>query len=355
MGSFESMSRLSRSISWPARAAVLALGIGGAAATRGSALKPALPSASSSVADDSADAKRPLWMEMRNVRLHVDQSAAMRVAELRGEAVPTKAGSVVILDDPNSFLVQVSSGRIALDGPALSALMYEVVFAYKGAPVRDLKVSVVDGALVQSGILHKGVDLPFKMTASVTLMPDSRLRVHPTSMRMMGIDGEKLMHALGLHLKNFLDARGARGLTVEGDDMLLDPLQMMPPPTVRGRVAGVRLDSSTMVVEFARTSADSIFGTLVRTDSGSVNYVHFRGGRLRFGRLEMRDTDLLINDADVTNWFDLYLEHYAEQLSAGYSRTMPNAALRVVMPDYRFVAAGGSVKPPPVPSVVGAR
>ena len=294
------------------------------------------------------DAPPSLWMEMRNVRLHVDASAVMQVEELRGEAVPTTPGATVVLDDPRSFLVQVSAGNIRLDGDALSALMNEVVFAYHGAPVRKLRVRIADGRLLQSGILHKGVDLPFQMKATVALTDDQRIRVHPTSLRLLGVDGEKLMHALGLHLKNLLDVRGARGIAVEGDDMLLDPLAIMPPPAVRGRVESVTLDSTTMRIAFARTDADGIFGTTVRPDSGATNFVYFRGGRLRFGRLEMRDTDLLISNGNAADPFDLYLAHYAEQLSAGYSRTMPNAALRVVMPDWRAIARGDSVPSPPI-------
>jgi hypothetical protein len=292
---------------------------------------------------------------MRDVRLHVDASAVMRVLDLRGEAVPTTSGAVVVLDDPRSFAVQVSSGQLALDGEGLSALMNEVVFAYRGAPIRHLRMQIGDSTLVQSGVLHKGVDLPFRMVTTVALTPDGRIRVHPTSMQLLGVDGEKLMRALGLHLKNLLDVRGARGVAVDGDDLLLDPLQMMPPPAVRGTVAAVRVEHGTMRLDFARTSVDSVFDAFARADSVAPNFVHFRGGRLRFGRLEMRDTDLLITDADASDPFDLYLAHYAEQLSAGYSRTMPNAALRVVMPDWRAIAQGGTVPPPVVPVSPGTR
>jgi hypothetical protein len=322
-----------------------------AALVVGAAADPAAPPpAAPSAARDSLDAAAagPLWMEMRDVRLHVDASAVMRVVQLRGEAVPVTPGAVVVLDDPRSFAVQVSAGQLALDGDALSALMNEVVFGYRGAPIRSLRIRIGDSTLVQSGVLHKGVDLPFRMVTTVALTADGRIRVHPTSMQLLGVDGKRLMRALGLHLKNLLDVRGARGVAVDGDDLLLDPLQMMPPPAVRGAVASVRVEHGLMQLDFARTSADSVFGTAVRPDTGVRNFVYFRGGRLRFGRLEMRDTDLLITDANAADPFDLYLAHYAEQLSAGYSRTMPNAALRVVMPDWRAIARGDSVPSPPI-------
>src|SRR5947209_2510546 len=65
---------------------------------------------------ERAKASVPLWMEMRNVRLHVDEHAALRVADLRGEAVATTPGAIVVLDDPRSFVIDVSAGTVALDG-----------------------------------------------------------------------------------------------------------------------------------------------------------------------------------------------------------------------------------------------
>ena len=89
-----------------------------------------------------------------------------------------------------------------------------------------------------------------------------------------------------------------------------------------------------LVQEFVRVPDDSLFATHVRPDSTVPNLVYFRGGLLRFGRLTMSDTDLLIVDRDVSNPLDLYLEKYAVQLIAGASKTLPNLALRVEFPDY---------------------
>lgn len=284
---------------------------------------------------DSADADTAaLRVEMRNVRLLVDGAAGIAVRELRGVAVPTTPGATAVLDDPLSFAIDVSAGTTALDGDALAALLNHVVFAYRGAPLRDLRVRVTDAGLVQSGVLHKGVDLRFTMASTVALTDDGRVRVHPTSMQILGVDGRRLLHALGLRLANLLDLRGAHGVSVSGDDLLLDPLAILPPPAVRGRVAALRVAGGALVMDFARTAADRA------PDAASGNFVHFRGGRLRFGRLEMRDTDLLITDGDASTPLALYLPKYAEQLAAGWSRTMPDASLRVVMPDYGKRLAG---------------
>jgi hypothetical protein len=71
------------------------------------------------------------------------------------------------------------------------------------------------------------------------------------------------------------------------------------------------------------------------------NYMYYRGGVLRFGKLTMHDTDLLIMDAEPEDPFDFFLDQYNAQLVAGYSKNTPDHGLVVTMPDYR--------KTPPLP------
>jgi hypothetical protein len=58
------------------------------------------------------------------------------------------------------------------------------------------------------------------------------------------------------------------------------------------------------------------------------------GNRLQFGKLTMNDTDMVLIDSDPRNPFDFYLDHYKEQLVAGYSKTTNSFGLRVFMVDY---------------------
>ena len=63
----------------------------------------------------------------------------------------------------------------------------------------------------------------------------------------------------------------------------------------------------------------------------------FRKGVLRFGKLTMDDTDLMIVDADPQDPFDFWLDRYNAQLVAGYSRNTVDHGLIVKMPDWRVV------------------
>lgn len=278
-----------------------------------------------------------LYMDMRNVDLHVDAKNVMHVRALRGRVIPTTAGAVAWLDEPTSFSIHASSGLVALDGDAVTALLNENAFNYPGAPIKKLRVRIADGQLIQNGILHKGVDIPFEMKSVPRLEPDGRLKLHPDHLKIFGVNGLALMHALGLHLDKMMDLSKAHGASVTGDDIFIDPLKIIPPPSVQGKLQAVRIEGDQLVQEFARTADDSVFGTFVKADAGSRNYIYFRGGSLKFGKLTMTNTDLLIHDADESDPFDLYFVEYNKQLVAGHTKNLPDYGLRTWMVDYAKV------------------
>ncbi len=274
-----------------------------------------------------------LWIEIQNVDLHINPRNAMRIRSLRGQ-VMTKPGTVAWLDDPTSFRIRATSGVVALDGDAISALLNDVAFHYPGAPITNLRVTIENGSLVQRGTLHKGVAIPFQMWSVPTMQPDGKLKLHPDRLKILGVNGLSLMHALGLHLDNMMNLSGARGVTVKGDDLYLDPLAIIPPPVVEGKLKSVRVEGAYLVQEFFHAADDTIFGSFVRVAPDAKNFVYFRGGTLRFGRLTMSDTDLLIGDADERDPFDLYFTEYNRQLVAGHTSNLPNLGLRTWMVDF---------------------
>ena len=327
---------------WPLAFLISGVAAAGLVWGPGAAVRAAAPNGGPSATGPARariDGEQPLWMEMRNVDLHIDPKSAMRIRSLRGQVVPTRPGTIAWLDQPPSFRIHATSGVVALDGEAISALLNEVAFNYPDAPIRNLRVTIENGSVVQRGTLHKGVDIPFQMWSVPRLQPDGRLLLHPDRLKIFGVNGTTLMRALGLHLDRMMDLRGARGVSVKGDDLYLEPLAIIPPPTVDGKLTSVRVEGPLLIQEFARTPDDTIFATYAKPDSGSRNFIYFRGGQLRFGKLTMDDTDLLIHDADEADPLDLYFAEYNRQLVAGHTSNLPNYGLRTWMVDYAKVAA----------------
>jgi hypothetical protein len=286
-------------------------------------------------------------LRMRNVHLMIDPEVVLEVRELDGRMRPARDGEIPFFDDPTSFGIEVDSATTAISTASMAGLLNHYTFAYPGAPLAGLTLEARDGKLLQKGTLHKTVDVPFEMTGELTVHADGRLRLHPVAIKVAGIPAKGLLDALGLELVKLIKVREDRGIAIEGDDLLLDLNRLLPPPAVSARVSAARLEGDRIVLDLAGNERPK---ALVPPLADAPNYMYFRGGRLRFGKLTMHDTDLMLVDADPRDPFRFYLAQYARQLVAGYSRTMPNKGLITYMPDADKV--GRPLAPPPAAAPV---
>jgi hypothetical protein len=261
---------------------------------------------------------------MRNVRLHVAQDAVLEVKFLSG-ALDSVSSHPPVFDDQHSFRMTVTDGEMALDAPSLTALVNRA-FDYKGSALSDLRVTFEDGHLIQHGTLKKGVSVPFSIVAEVSATPDGLMHVHPLKVKTAGIPTTKLMSMFGVELDDILKGRPDRGITFRDNELYLDSGRMLPAPETRGKLTNAFVRGDRLVQVFGRGAAGFA--------KGSGNYIWFRGGTIRFGRLTMSDTDLKLIDMDPKDPFDFFSDRYNDQLVAGYSKNTPDHALRTYMPDF---------------------
>jgi hypothetical protein len=266
---------------------------------------------------------------MRNVRLHPAPGVVLDVARLRGRLVATK-GSLPVFDDQQSFHIDVEGAALSLDAPSVTALVNHV-FAYEGSPLSDLKVEFADGRIEQRGKLRKGIPIPFTVEATVA-PSDGDVRLHPVKVRAAGIPSTKVMDFFGIELDDLIRVRAGRGISIRDNDLFLAPSRMLSAPEVRGRVSGARVADGRLWLVLG--SADRIRASDAKAAAAEGNFIWFRGGRIRFGRLTMHDADLRLIDADPRDAFDFDAALYTEQLVAGYSRNTSSGALRTYLPDH---------------------
>jgi hypothetical protein len=276
----------------------------------------------------------PVEAEMHNVLFHVDDRVVLRIQRLRGRLRPTATDAPPWFDDPKSFVLVIDTGEVGITPASLSALLNRYVFNYKDSPLRQLEVSIEEGQLRQRGILHKGVDLPFSIRAEVTPTHDGRLRLHPTSVKVLGIGMRHLMRLFGLELDNLVHVRQGRGVEIDDNDFLLDPAGLLPPPRIDGHVVAVEIGNGEIRQIFGASERRGAIPPLRPADPSAENYMFYRGHVLRFGKLTMADADLQIVDADPNDPFDFYLSHLNDQLVAGKSQNQPDLGLKTTMPDY---------------------
>ena len=268
-------------------------------------------------------------IQMRNVNYRLATDIVLEVRALRGRLEPTRPGTPVTFDDSSSFLVDIDTAQVAISPASLTALMNSYVLAYEGAPIKDFSMEIKGDRVVEKGKIHKGVDLPFEMTGSLSVTDDGNIRVHADKIKAEHIPVKGILHAFGEDLAKLVNQKEERGMKIEGDDIILMPRTLTPPPHLAGRVTQVGIVDGKIVETFdsGRHSAE------LRPPFHTGAYIYHRGGVLRFGKLTMTNADLeIVGDRPVL--FDFFQREYLKQLVAGYSKTTPSNGLVSHMLDY---------------------
>jgi len=277
-----------------------------------------------------AAAKAPTQAFMRNVWFHIDQDAYLDIHTLRGEMVSKTPGAPLNFDNKTSFVLKVDTGTIGMRSASLDVLMNRYIFGYPNPPLRNLHVEPSGRQLKQSGIIHKVVDIPFTMWADVSAS-NGMIRIHPTKIDICGINGIGLLKAVGMTMEKMLKLPKERGISAQGNDLLLDPNHALPPPQVELHLVDVRIEGDELVQIF---DAGRHLPELVLPHPEEKNTMYYRGGTLRMGKLLMIDADMQVVDTDPSDPFDFMIDRYNDQLVAGFTRNQPNYGLFVFMRDF---------------------
>ena len=262
---------------------------------------------------------------MHNVVYHYTDAIAVHIVHLEGELVPIGEASLPVFENPNSFLVEVRSAQLSITTAALANVMNQYAFAASDAPIKDIHISTHEGKLQIRGRLHKG-DVPFESDGTLAVTPEGEIRVHTERVKAVHVPVKGLMDLLGENIAKLIDTRKLRGVRAEGDDLILNPAELFPPPHIRGRLSSIDSRGNAIVLTYG--------GLPERTLKLSGNYMAYRGARLRFGKLTMTNTDLTLIDMDPQDPLDFYLDHYWDQLAAGYSKITHSFGLHTYCRDY---------------------
>jgi len=295
------------------------------------------PIGSEAIADFSeAQTKAATQTQMRNVDFHFDETGFLDIHELRGEMQAKEVGRPVNFDNKLTFVMRVDRGKIGMKGPSLDSLLNRYVFNMPNPPLRELHVTTEGKQLKQEGIIHKIIDIPFTMWADVSVS-NGMIRLHPTKISICGLNGLGLLKAVGMTLEKMIgkELPHDHGVFAEKNDLLMDPNKMLPPPQVELHLVEVHVEGDELMQTYdaGRHQPD-----LQLPHPEERNYMYFRGGTIRMGKLLMPDADMQVVDTDPSDPFDFYIDRYNEQLVAGFSRNQPSYGLLVFMRDFNDLA-----------------
>jgi hypothetical protein len=152
-------------------------------------------------------------------------------------------------------------------------------------------------------------------------------------LKAAGVLKKGLLDALGIKLANVAQPNHQPSFVIRGDDVFVSVMRLFPPPHIAGKLSSVRIEGDQLVQVFGKP--DAPFKPI---PVPSDRFIYFRGGTVAFGKLTMKDVDLELTDKDETRIFDFSLDHYHQQLEAGYSKSLPNLGLVVYTADYSRIS-----------------
>lgn len=271
---------------------------------------------------------KPTRMRMHNVDFRVDQDIVLHVRDLEGRLVPTKKDRPPVFEDKGSFIIEIEGGETAISAEHMGRLLNRYVFGDKDAPLKDLKLSAEGHHLRQRGkAIRGGVPVTFEVLCTPSVTKDGMIKLTPIDVVVAGLPVKEMMGNLGIKVDDAFNVARERGVWAEGDALIADVTKIVPPPRLRGKIRQVRVDGEMVVSSYGPVEP-------MGPKNRAQNYMFYKGGELGFGKLTMHDADILIADNDPKDPFDFFMDHYARQLVAGYSRTTGSGGLQVFMPDF---------------------
>ena len=273
--------------------------------------------------------------QMRNVIFHFTDNAAVHIKSLEGELVPVAPAEFPVFDKKDSFRLRIRSGEIAVTAADLGNIFNSYVFARANTPLSGVSITVQNGYIKFKGKLHEAGSIPFETDGSLSPTPEGKILLRTEKVKALHVPVKGLMNLFGVEIADLIKNGKLPGVQSEGDNLILDPSLVFPAPHMEGKVTAIRIEGETIVLTFGeRNRAVKYLQT--------GNYMSYRGNRLRFGKLTMADADMILIDMDPNDPLDFYLDHYKEQLSAGYSKTTGNSGLRVFVKDFNKLARSGA-------------
>lgn len=266
--------------------------------------------------------------QMHNVVYHFTPSILAHIRDLGGELLPAGGYALPVFDDKRSFSLRIAAAEIAISSRSLANALNSNVFAARDAPLKEISVFVENDRLKIKGKLHSKGDVGFEVEGTLSPTDDGKIRLHADKIRALRLPVKGLMDLFGVDIADLIKNGKVAGVQTEKDDIILDPGQILPPPHISGSVTAIRLQGGSIVLMFGNPEKYPWVHVSV------ANYMLLRGNQLRFGKLTMNDTDMLLIDMDPADPFDFFLDHYVDQIVAGYTRNKKDNGLRVFMRDY---------------------
>jgi hypothetical protein len=304
---------------------------------------PEKPATSAPASEKPAEPKHDanVRTQMHNVKFRFTENVAVNIKTLSGALVPTPGHELPVIDDKNSFLIHIDSADTTIDPVDMANVFNSYVLRRPNAPLSAISMTIEKGQLKVKGRLRDKGNIPFETIGTLSATSDGRVRLHSDKVKALHVPVKGLMDAFGIEVDDLIKNRKIPGVQSEENDLILDLQQILPPPHLQGAVSSIRIEGNSIAATFGKPSS----AAKPASNLPNGNFMMFQGNRMRFGKLLMDDTDIILSDLDRADPLDFFIDRYTQQMAAGYIKISTAFQLRVFLKDYAKLPASPSSSP----------
>jgi hypothetical protein len=285
----------------------------------------------------STSSRKGTFLEAKNVLFRFKKNISLEIPKLYGELVPKENLTIVNFDDVKSFVIKINNGEAYASKEVLEVIFKDYVFNF---PDSALKIGNIDfpeeeGSKIKlTGEIHFIFWLEFEMIGLLSLdSTTNTLVISADQITALGISKTKpLLGLVGLSLEKLLPMPKGRGIEIHGNEIIVYPFQIFPPPQMEGKISKVAIKNKKLHLTLDSLEKISLPKP---PEPNAKNYLYLNQGDVKFGKLFMTNTNLQMIDKDPSDYLDFYMEQYFKTLTIGGSAlVLPDQSLKVIMPDY---------------------
>jgi hypothetical protein len=282
-----------------------------------------------------------------NIYYRLDKNVTIYMKDFNADILLKDPSLPYIPANKNDYSLLVHHAEVYKDAASLAACMNTYVFNDSSAPLRNLKISFVNGQLKMDGEMHKGLWVGFSMTGTISATPDGKMLLHPTQVSSLGLPVQGLMDLIGLKMSSLLTTETGKGISLQGNDIIMDPAQIFPPPRLIGKVVSVDVVNNKLHIIFDDGRAQP-WPTDLAVQAPSC--LCMWGGAVLIDQTMVLNAKIELLNANAQSPLIFAIDFYREQLEAGYVVTTKDGHMTAYVPSVTaFTPNLGRYAPPDMP------
>lgn len=287
----------------------------------------------------------------RNVLYRLDPNVSMFLTDMNADVVLKDPTLPFVPANKTDYAIQVHHAIVDKGAGDLEALMNTYVFSDRDSPIRNVKMSFKGDRLVMAGEMKKGVWLKFEMEGTMAATQDGKIRMTPVVVKSAGLRVDGLMKLIGLEMAKLLKMKEEKGLIMDGNEIIMDPSKLYPPPALIGHVTVAAVRNNMLHIEMDDGKARPWPEVPV---TNTRSQLLMWGGDVLINAVLNLNAKMQVLDATPATPMVFALDRYREQLEAGFVIPTRAGHLIAYVPDVLdYDGDMGRYAPPgwPVPGI----